>query len=125
MKNQFEDLAGKAKLKLLQEADPDRAWTSLEETRHCILCEKTISGHHIRVSRDRRGAIRLRCPTRNCQSTPAEWVHPENPLVSEDAWHDWVRLLDTLCEDDPTQRKPVRRFRPTDVVPTTILRPPQ
>jgi len=113
MKHQFEDLAGETKLKLLKEADPERPWNSLNDTRHCILCERIISGHAIRVSTRRRGGVVLRCPTRGCRSTPSEWVHPENPLVSEDAWRDWVRMLDSLCDEEEVRRKPIRRFRPS------------
>ncbi len=112
MKNQFDDLAGETKLKWLREADPERPWQSLDDTRHCILCEKTISGRSIVVSTNRRGVVILRCPTRGCRSTPAEWVHPENPLVSEDAWRDWVRMLDSLCDEELVNRKPLRRIQP-------------
>ncbi len=111
MKNQFEDLAGETKLKLLREADQNRPWQSLDDTRHCILCEKIISGRTIRVSTDRRGATMLHCPTRGCHSTPTDWVHPENPLISEDAWRDWIRMLDSLCDEE--QDRPIRRFRPS------------
>ena len=121
MKNQFEDLAGETKLKLLREADLERPWQSLDDTRHCILCEKTISGRTIRVSQDRRGTVTLHCPTRGCHSTPAEWVHPENPLVSEDAWRDWVRMLDSLCEEEQARRKPIRRFRPSAELPSGVI----
>jgi len=121
MKYHVEDLAGETKLKLLREADSERPWMSLDDTRHCILCEKTISGRAIRVSTDRRGSVTLRCPTRGCRSTPSEWVHPENPLVSEDAWRDWVRMLDSLCEEEQARRRPIRRFRPSSDLPPVVI----
>ena len=88
--------ANALKLQLLQS---ERGWASLEETRQCVLCEKTFSGRQVRVRRDRSGTSHLCCPTPRCPSTPAQWVHPGNPLISEEAWRDWVRLLDTLCEE--------------------------
>ncbi len=120
MKNQFEELAGDTKLQLLRKADPAHAWNSLDDTRHCILCEQIISGRQIQISRGSggRGVTHLHCPTPGCRSTPGEWVHPENPLLSEEAWRDWVRLLENLCEEpEPVRPKPApRRFRPRDIV---------
>ena len=121
MKRDFEESIDENKLKLLQEADPIRLWKSLDETRHCILCEKVISGHDIQITRDRRNFTRLRCPTPGCCATPAEWVHPGNPLLSEDAWRDWVKMLDSLCDEELSQRRPVRRFRPNGNAPNFAM----
>ncbi len=98
-----------AKIELLRSLDRNRAWVSLDDTRHCVLCERTISGHSIRITRDRNGRLQLRCPSRGCRSTPDEWIHPENPLVSEEAWKDWVRLLDSLCDEEQDRTAPPRR----------------
>ncbi len=118
MKNQFDDLAGEAKLRMLRESDSVRPWETLDDTRHCILCEKVITGRQIRIVWNRRNFPRLQCPTRGCASTPAEWVHPENPLVSEAAWRDWVQLLDMLCEEPkPMQESP---FRPSHAGLATV-----
>ncbi|MDD5349760.1 MAG: hypothetical protein PHQ12_06075 [Chthoniobacteraceae bacterium] len=87
------------KWQLLRAAEGVRPWRSLEETRQCVLCERTFQGRQVRVTWDRCGIPRLRCPTRGCRGTPAQWIHPGNPLISEEAWCDWVRLLDTLCEE--------------------------
>jgi len=95
------------KLQLLQE---ERAWTSLDETRQCVLCEQTFTGHQVRVLWDHSGTPHLRCPTPGCPASPAQWIHPGNPLISEDAWRDWVRLLDTLC-DEPIRSRPVFEIR--------------
>lgn len=99
------------KLQLLCQLDIHKRWQSLDDTRHCVLCEQTISGRAIRIVTTRRNQA-LRCPTRGCAGTPEEWVHPDNPLVSEAAWHDWVRLLNTLCDEENTRNKPVRRLAP-------------
>jgi len=110
MKIQLEAYA-EERLHLLCQLDPEREWHSLDETRHCILCEQTISGHDIRIVKKRQTNA-LRCPTPGCVGTPREWVHPGNPLTSEDAWRDWVRLLDTLCDEENTGRRPIRRLHP-------------
>lgn len=86
------------KWQLLRGAEGVRPWRSLDETRQCVLCEQTFPGRQVRVVWDRCGLPKLCCPTRGCRSTPAQWIHPGNPLISEDAWHDWMHLLDTLCE---------------------------
>ena len=88
-------LGGRARLRVLREVDCFHHWNSLDDTLRCVLCERPISGREIRVVWNHRGQARLHCPTRGCRSTPREWVHPGNPLVSEEAWHDWERLLAT------------------------------
>ena len=93
MNESLESLSAALKLRLLRELDAGRAWDSLNEKLHCVLCERNITGHEIRVETNRRGGTRLRCPTRGCQAGPGHWVHPGNPLISEEAWHDWARLL--------------------------------
>lgn len=80
------------KLTILRACDPFREWHSLDDKRHCILCDKTITGRQIEVNG--RGARRyeLRCPTEGCRSSPHEWMYVGNPLISEAAWKDWERL---------------------------------
>lgn len=95
MKNSVEILSNRLKLALLREIDPERPWRSLDEKRHCAVCERTFNGHQVRVLWNRRGNPRLRCPTPGCRSLPQHWMHPENPLTCEEAWHDWERLLET------------------------------
>ena len=81
------------KLDLLRQADPDAKWESLDEKRCCVLCERTFSGRQVIVARTRGGKTLLRCPTEGCTGPAREWVHPGNPLLSDDAWADWSRLL--------------------------------
>ena len=87
--------AAMEKLELLQKAHPERGWTSLDSRCMCILCERTFSGHEVRMVETATGEYRLLCPTRGCNSTPDEWVHPGNPLLSDEAWQDWLRLVDS------------------------------
>jgi hypothetical protein len=81
------------KLDLLRQCDKGCDWESLDEKRSCILCERTFSGRQVIVSKTRGGKTVLRCPTHGCTGTPREWVHPGNPLISDEAWADWSRLL--------------------------------
>lgn len=105
MNYQRETLEDDKKLLLLKAAGGSREWNSLDETRECVLCEHIFSGREVRVAWSRAGTPRLCCPTPGCCATPAQWIHPGNPLVSEDAWRDWVHLLDTLCVE-PIHREP-------------------
>ena len=81
------------KLDLLRKGDPGFNWESLDEKRSCILCERTFSGRQVIVAKTRGGKAALRCPSSGCAGTPREWVHPGNPLISDEAWADWSRLL--------------------------------
>jgi hypothetical protein len=83
------------KLDLLRKGDNARQWESLDDKRCCVLCERTFSGRQVIVAKTRGGKTILRCPTDGCVGTPREWVHPGNPLISDDAWADWSRLLAT------------------------------
>lgn len=94
-----DELIGDQKLALLQTVEGARKWGSLNEIRQCVLCEQTFSGHEVRVLWNRSGKPRLRCPTKGCRAKPSQWIHPGNPLTSEDAWRDWVHLLDKLCDE--------------------------
>lgn len=107
---------GGLKWRLLQNASGVRPWASLDETRHCVLCEQTFSGRQVGVEWSRAGVPRLRCPTPDCPGTPAQWIHPGNPLISEEAWRDWVRLLDSLCDEPRPPHPPFdgkRKSRPS------------
>ena len=81
------------KLVALRKGDPVHKWLSLDDRRSCILCEKTFSGRQVDVAISAAGRVRLHCPSEGCASTPREWVHPGNPLVSQKAWRDWERVL--------------------------------
>ena len=98
MKHWQGEFTDEIKLRLLQSAGGVRPWGSLDEICQCVLCERTFSGREVRLICKRGHTPRLHCPTRGCAATPAQWIHPGNPLVSEDAWQDWVHLLDKLCE---------------------------
>jgi hypothetical protein len=82
------------KLAALRKADPFRRWVSLDDRRVCVLCDKTIMGRQIAITRHSRGIPTLRCPTEGCNGGPHEWVYPGNPLTSKRAWRDWSRIFD-------------------------------
>ena len=98
-------LASDEKLDALRKGDPLHTWLSLDDRRSCILCEKTFSGRQVEVAISAGGRVRLHCPTDGCASTPREWVYPGNPLVSQKAWRDWQRVLNTTT--------PAKKNRPT------------
>lgn len=100
-------LSAEDKLDALREGDPAHPWESLDDRRVCVLCEKSFSGRQIEASKTASGRVRLRCPSEGCTGTPREWVRPGNPLISEQAWHDWARLL------EPGKRPRLRLKRST------------
>ena len=85
---------------MLEQNDPFREWTSLDETRFCTLCERTITGRDIRVSNGSEKPVRLSCPTPGCAGTPYEWVHLGDPLLSEEAYREWEQLTAAAAKED-------------------------
>lgn len=95
-------IAGDEKLRILQESDPLRKWQALEDKRFCILCEQTITGRDIRVTVDEHELAHVQCPTPGCTGGPNEWLYPGNPLLSDEAWQDWLRVLEDLSDGSPS-----------------------
>ena len=81
------------RLLILRTADQFRNWSSLDDKRRCILCEKEFTGRQIGISKTRSGHYRLHCPTEGCNASPSHWVYPGNPLTSDAAYRDWQRAL--------------------------------
>ena len=82
------------RLRQLQRLDSHHRWTHTQEERHCTLCESTFCGRDVRIRWYSANRGSLRCPTPGCKSGPEFWVHPGNPLLSEEAWADWHRLIE-------------------------------
>jgi len=82
------------RLNLLRTTDQFRHWSSLDDKRVCILCERKFNGRQVGISRGRGGKLHLHCPTEGCAAGPNQWVYPGNPLVSEIAYADWQRALE-------------------------------
>ena len=82
------------RLALLRMVDQFRSWSSLDDKRICILCERRFNGRQVGISRGRGGQVRLHCPTEGCSAEPSQWVYPGNPLVSEAAHADWPGALE-------------------------------
>jgi hypothetical protein len=61
---------------------------------YCTICKSVISGRQIEVVGGTNGlrAIRLKCSTPGCFSTPAEWTSPVKS--------DTVREIDILFRDN-------------------------
>lgn len=66
------------KLDILQAADPRRKWYSLDDQRVCVLCDRTISGRQISVTREPGGTYSVHCPTDGCPSLPSDWFYQGN-----------------------------------------------
>jgi hypothetical protein len=82
------------RLIILRAADQFRNWSSLDDQRVCIFCEKTFTGRQVEIRSTRAGTFHLHCPTETCNAGPKQWVYTGNPLVSEAAWRDWQRALE-------------------------------
>jgi hypothetical protein len=81
------------KLSALRRLDKGRAWTSLDHRLYCTFCKHVISGRQIEVVGGTNGlrALRLKCATPGCFSTPADWILPIKS--------DTVREVDFLRDD--------------------------
>src|SRR5438067_153417 len=84
--------AEKDKLEILQSLDHFRTWRywkSLDDQRVCNLCEKKFNGHEVQITRSDNGKYELRCPTKDCNSGPHQWVYPDAPLIPDTTEPDW------------------------------------
>jgi len=82
------------KLAALRRLDKSRVWNSLDDQLYCTLCKSVISGRRIEVVGGANGlrALRLKCSTPGCFSTPADWILP----VKSDS----VRQIDFFFRDE-------------------------
>jgi hypothetical protein len=82
------------KLAALRRLDKVRAWNSLDDQLYCTVCKNVISGRQIEVVGGTNGlrALRLKCSTPGCFSTPADWILPVRS--------DTIREIDILFRDD-------------------------
>jgi hypothetical protein len=82
------------KLAALRRLDKGRAWNSLDDQFYCTICKNVISGRQIEVvgGTDGLRALRLKCSTPGCSSTPADWLLPIKS--------DTVPEIDFLFSDD-------------------------
>ncbi len=77
------------RLKLLQDYDKHRSWSSLAEHRTCVLCGSEFAGESIVIS-VRSGKASFGCPTPDCRGSLHHFVHAGNPLLEEDIWQEWM-----------------------------------
>jgi hypothetical protein len=85
-------LSDEDKLQALRRLDKFREWHSLDDKRFCLVCGKIITGRQIQIAGGTRGtgALRLSCPTEECNSIPMDWVLLTNELaaLAETATHE-------------------------------------
>ena len=63
------------KLALLRSTDSRRKWTSLDDQRVCVLCDRVITGREIEVTREDNGTYSIHCPTPDCPALPSDWFY--------------------------------------------------
>ena len=87
-------LAAEDKLAALRRLDKSRAWNSLDDRLYCTICKDVISGRQIEVVGGTNGlrALRLKCSTPGCFSTPTDWTLPVKS--------DTIREIDILFRDN-------------------------
>lgn len=90
----------KLKLRLLQEKDKVRKWSTLDDRRLCLLCGNEFSGIEVRIS-VRNGKPAFQCPDKDCQGTLGHFVHPGNPLLSDETWDDWMLIEEGSDAGEP------------------------
>jgi hypothetical protein len=66
------------KLAVLRASDPRRKWYSLDDQRVCVLCDRTITGRQITVTREPGGVYSVHCPTEGCPAVPSDWSYQGN-----------------------------------------------
>jgi hypothetical protein len=64
------------KLRWLRKLDRVAPWHTADDRRLCTRCERMFSGREARIAGGTRstGPLRVECPTRGCNSTPAQWI---------------------------------------------------
>ena len=98
-------LASEDRLAALRMGDSLRSWSSLDESRSCILCDRTFSGRQIEISISALGLVRLCCPSEGCSGTPTEWIYPRNFRISDKGRWDGERIW-----HGPKQSRPRREL---------------
>lgn len=78
-----EQFSSQERLRILRLADHERRWYSVEDKRVCLICERIISGHEIRISGSP-DDYQLACPTEGCPGNTSHWFlyrpSPQPPL---------------------------------------------
>lgn len=69
------DYTPEERLGILRAGDKVRTWSSLDDERLCVLCQRLLNGWQIEILRDQRGRYLLKCPTSDCASFAAHWLH--------------------------------------------------
>jgi hypothetical protein len=108
-------MSDKHKLHTLQQLDRYRKWRSLDEKRYCLVCGKIITGRQIQVAGTTfgNGALRLSCPTEQCNSIPMDWALPTDEIlaVTETVPPNECNVAPTGAVDGSVQRSPSSQLR--------------
>ena len=68
-------LTPEQRLEVLRNLDSERKWSSLDDRRLCLVCDRIITGRHIAIRRDQHGQDVLRCPTKGCPAFVSHWLY--------------------------------------------------
>jgi hypothetical protein len=78
----IQPLLPEEKLAALRATDSRRKWTSLDDQRVCVLCDRVITGRQVEVTRGPDGAYAVHCPTADCPALPSDWFYQGSGLSS-------------------------------------------
>ena len=78
-------LTSEDKIDALRHLDEFHFWHSLDDVRICQRCHQRISGWQIEIVElaSAYDALRLQCPTPDCDSVPGEWVYADPILAAK------------------------------------------
>jgi hypothetical protein len=75
------NLTSEDKIDVLRRLDEFHFWHSLDDVRICQRCYQRISGWQIEIV-ELADALRLQCPTPDCESSPGEWIYADPVLAA-------------------------------------------
>ncbi len=77
-------LTSDKRLDILRAADVERRWSSLDDKRVCVVCNRVFSGRQVGIM-GRSGAYLLQCPTPGCPSLVSHWFLAGSSAKKEEA----------------------------------------
>ena len=90
------------RLDILRKIDRDSGWSSLNDQRTCLLCDRLFTGRQIEIDAGKSGCT-LHCPTPGCPSHFTHWsaasVRPSRG--DHQGVDDEQRSFSFLFEDEP------------------------
>jgi hypothetical protein len=86
------------RLDILRKIDRESGWSSLDDRRICLICDRLFTGRQVEIDAGKSGYT-LHCPTPGCPSHFQHWAaRAVRPSRSE---YDAVMMFSFLFEDEP------------------------